>query len=162
MDYHLNWVHASLVLAHYSDTNTRKRCLHNGSVKENQEDVDLLVAFYSKEDGKYHLILVEAKAFSSDGYAPWLNSQMKSKVERLSLIFNNNGNEYNDVIPHYCLTSNSQPRRLDTESWPEWMKPDNGRALWLKLRLPTERLVVKYNFSVWKIGEGGNQQIVPP
>ena len=162
MDYHLNWIHASLVLAHYSDTNVRRTLLHNGAIKGNQEDADLLVAFNSEEDDKYHLLLVEAKAFRSDGYAPWLNSQLESKVERLRLIFNDNGDKYYDVVPHYCLTSHSPPQRLDTKSWPEWMRPYNGRPVWLKLDLPPERLVVKYNGSVWNIGGGRNQQIVTP
>ena len=159
MDYHLNWIHASLVLARHSTTITRMQHLKNGAIEKNQEDVDLLVAFHSGD--KFRLVLVEAKAFDAEGYASWSNSQMESKVNRLRLIFDDKGDKYKDVVPHYCLTSHNKPRRLNLSSWPEWMKPNEGCPLWLKLCLPPERLVVKHNASIWKVGKD-KREIVPP
>ena len=71
MDYHLDWLQAALILAHTNQDEKSKFC--NGSkedqvIKGTQEDIDLLVAFKAGE--KFHLILVEAKAYSG-----WTNKQ---------------------------------------------------------------------------------------
>lgn len=161
MDYHLNWVHASLVLAHYTDAEERVDRLDAEAIKRNSEDVDLLVAF-KDGTGDYHLIFVEAKGYDTDGLAGFKKSQLNSKVkQRLEEILNGGGvPKYANVKAYYCLASGYEPKNLKSDDWPKWY----GEPIkWLELSLPEERLVVKYNASVWKVRKGAkSEQIVPP
>ncbi len=119
-EYHLNWIHASLVLSHYSDEKTRVEILNaKGAIKSNQEDVDLLIAF-SKDD-LYHLILIEAKGYSAEGFNHWkaYPNQMKSKGRRLTAIFDDNGKKYTKVKPYFCFMSGTPPEKSDLEHWPK-------------------------------------------
>ena len=75
MDYHLDWLHASLLLACGKADEEEPFCNDIGVSTGNQQDIDLLVAFNSEE--VYHLILVEAKAYSS-----WDSKQLAQKTER--------------------------------------------------------------------------------
>lgn len=76
MDYHLDWIHASLFLA---SPGVDERAVHPNTdaiATGNIEDTDLLVAF---EEGQItHLMLIEAKAETG-----WTNRQMDSKAGRL-------------------------------------------------------------------------------
>ena len=164
MDYHLNWVHASLVLAHCTDDQGKKDLLGNGGIVNSQQDVDLLVAF--KDDGnRHHLIFIEAKGYNTDGSSDGLSSfdnkrergQLKSKARQLETILKPNGTPYPDVDSYYCLMTRKEPN----EPPAPWDK-------WLKLSLPRERLIVKYDASVVKSGKDQkgrplkDRQIVPP
>ena len=140
MDYHLDWLSASLFL--FNTDNGKGAILRNlepvegkecAVIKGTQEDTDLLVAFHGTEDQKYHLVLVEAKAYSG-----WTNKQICSKAKRLNQIFGKSGNKYPEITPHFCLMGPRESRGLKTDYLPHWMKPD-GKFTWLHMRLPSER-----------------------
>ena len=157
MDYHLNWVHASLVLAHHTNTDDRINGLNTKAVERNQEDVDLLVAF-KDAGGVYHLIFVEAKGYNTDGMSDGLevfdDSQLESKADRLDLILN----PYPAVQPHFCLMSGKRPTSFPNK----WGK-------WLEMSLPEERLVARLkkprilkSRKDWKGLQEKDRLIVPP
>ena len=157
MDYHLNWVHASLVLAHYTNTEDRVGGLNTEAVEQNQEDVDLLVAF-KDASGDYHLIFIEAKGYNTDGMSDGLevidNGQLKSKADRLDLILK----PYPAVKHHFCLMSGKKPANFP----PKWEN-------WLELSLPPERLVARLkkprvlkSRKDWKGRPEKSRQIIPP
>ena len=161
MDYHLNWVHASLVLAYYTGGQERIDRLNTEAIEQNQEDVDLLVAF--KDDaGTHHLIFIEAKGYNTDGMSDGLSDldkdQLESKAGRLNLILEPDGILYPNVKPHFCLMSGKKPACIP----PKW-------GNWLELSLPTERLVVRLKDPrILKSGKEQwgrplkDRQIVPP
>lgn len=127
MDYHLDWLQAGLVLS----SNIQEELFSNAGevIKGTQEDIDLLVAF--RQGDQYHLILVEAKA-----YTGWSNDQLKSKANRLREIFSDSGTKYDGVIPHFCLMG---PKSTNIKvDFPGWMKP-SGELLWIDLKLPNGR-----------------------
>ncbi len=134
MDYHFDWLQVSLFLAQEA---ADEAAVHSNAarlVRGNQEDVDLLVAFAAGETT--HLMLLEAKAATS-----WTNKQMRSKADRLTRIFGDDGRRYPHVQPHVALLSPRPPQQLRTETWPGWMTPE-GDAIWLPLRVPGGRRTV--------------------
>ena len=161
MDYHLNWVHASLVLAHCTGSQERIDRLNTEAIEQNPEDVDLLVAF--KDDaGTHHLIFIEAKGYNTDGMSDGLSDldkgQLESKAGRLNLILKPDGIPYPNVDSHFCVMSGKEPTHIPSE-WGNW----------LELSLPSKRLVVRLKDP--RILKSGKQQwgrplkdrqIVPP
>ena len=140
MDYHLDWLAACL--AKFASDGETKDYLNEEKgdtrlVEGNQEDVDFLVAF--KGEGEiYYLIFLEAKAYSG-----WSSKQMRSKAERMKLIFEDDGKKYKGVKPYFCLVSPGYPAKLDRDCWPKWWKKPGYEELnCLKLGLPTDRLKV--------------------
>ena len=128
MDYHLDWIYASALLAATGDTNT----VHpnkDGLVSGSQEDMDLVVAFSAGETA--HLIMVEAK-----GVTAWTNKQATSKARRLEAIFGQRGDTWPHIRPHFVIVSPREPEELDCSSWPGWMKRDDGRPYWIRMELP--------------------------
>lgn len=79
MDYHLDWLHAGLLLAQGLDEDTAHPN-SAGVATGQQEDVDLLIAFEVR--AVHHVVLIEAKATTG-----WTNAQMESKAKRLGRIF---------------------------------------------------------------------------
>ena len=135
MDYHLDWLHASLFIWNHGNSGDEGPfCNDIGVSTGNQQDIDLFVAF--KVEEVYHLILIEAKVYSS-----WDNKQMRLKAKRLCQIFGSNGDEYPKIKPHLYLTSPQCPQKLDIDEWPRWMIK-NGKASWLKLCVPSKRRTV--------------------
>ncbi|WP_340111012.1 hypothetical protein [Maribellus mangrovi] len=132
MDYHLDWIYASLYLSTnpIKTVNVRDPKL----ITANQEDVDLLVAFPDNYDSaKTHLILCECKAESS-----WTNKQVLSKAERLRNIFGEHGDVFSEIaIPHFVLISPKKPNRLNLTKVPHLMKPD-GDIPWMNLEIPKD------------------------
>ena len=128
MDYHLDWIYASLKLAAEGHRATHIHSNAEGIIKAQQEDVDYLLAYDSGDDT--HLLLIEAKAVTG-----WTNKQMASKVARLVQIFGNDGRIWPGVIPHLVIMSPRQPRGLKTDAWPQWIAP-NGEIPWLRLSVP--------------------------
>lgn len=125
MDYHLDWIYASLYL--YSKGDRIYKNL-DGHIKATQEDIDFLVAYY---DGTVcHIVMLEAK-----GVTGWTNGQLNSKAKRLKGIFGEYGNEWPGVIPHFAIISPIEPKRLNHQEWPVWMKPNNS-VPWIKLPIP--------------------------
>ena len=141
MDYHLDWIAASL-RAHQNPDYLGKPVSNAGQTKFNrvatgtQQDIDLLVAF--KEEGFFHLVLLEAK-----GYDSWTNRQMGRKSQRLQGIFGKNGKGYPEVKSYFCLMSPRRPEKLQTKGWPTWMTGSGDDPyLWLKLNVDYPRFQV--------------------
>ena len=125
MDYHLDWMAASL-WAHrkpgYLDTifpNPDQRV-----VTGTQRDIDLLIAF--KTGDNHHLVLLEAK-----GYDDWDNRQLAKKSKHLKEIFGPHGDKHPNVKPYFCLSSPEQSKNLKIEDWPTWMRRDGTGPLLL-------------------------------
>lgn len=157
MDYHLNWVHASLVLAHHNDESERRSCLDiEGTTEDNQQDIDLLVAF--KGTGScYHLIFVEAKGYDAKGFSGFGKGELVKKVDRLEKIINlDKESGHQDVETYFCLMSGYKPQNL-TKNWPDW----NGKPLlWMPLSLPDTRRVVNYSdFSIVELSKGKGSKV---
>ena len=136
MDYHLDWIAASL-WAHKTSGYPRKTFDNpcQRAVTGTQQDIDLLIAFKTRTD--YHLVLLEAK-----GDGNWSNGQLAKKSEQLREIFGPNGDKYPNVKPYFCLTSPRKSQDLETKSWPAWMWRDGEDPYWLELNLPYPRLRV--------------------
>ena len=131
MDYHLDWIHASLFL---SLPENDEDAIHPNTTTiatGTQEDVDLLVAF--EEGDITHLLLIEAKAETG-----WTNKQTLSKAKRLERIFGTNGTKYPQVKPHFGLMSPRPPMQLKSRCWPAWMT-QNGQPIWFELKVPPGR-----------------------
>ena len=128
MDYHLDWIAASL-WAYRKPENLGSPFPNSDQVVTGtQQDIDLLIAF--KAEHYYHLVLLEAKGGS------WNNNQMREKSQRLKRIFGEDGEKHPKVKPHFCLMSPRRPRRLEPEDWPAWMRRCGDQPYyWLKLNL---------------------------
>ena len=145
IDFHLDWLAASVAVYrnHLSESEFLRKTFPNDSdnkvVTGSIEDIDLLVAFKTQE-GKYHVVLIEAKA-----YGGWDNDQLVSKAKRLKRIFGDNCN--GDIKAHFLLTSPKSPdwtrTRLGdrTKKWPNWMHKD-GQSGWIELHVSPEPLKV--------------------
>ena len=130
MDYHLDWLRASLLSLHADTTEPMSNA--GGLIRGNQEDIDLLVAF---SDGSLtRLLLLEAKAATG-----WSNRQLQSKADRLRAIFGDHGDAFSEAVPHFALLSPRRPGRLDTVKWPDWMAQDEEPPIWLELPMPRNR-----------------------
>lgn len=146
MDYHLNWVHASLVLACADEAERHSLLNLEGTTDDNQEDVDLLVAF-KNTDERYHLIFIEAKAYDAKGFSAFEKSQLVSKVSRLEKIIRAGEKDRScEVETHFYLVSGYKPQNLKSDDWPKW----NGKPIpWMRLSLPKKRHVLNYSdFSI--------------
>jgi len=136
MDYHLDWLFASLRLA--SPLPVQKPGVfpnEDTCIEATQEDIDFIIAF--EHDGKTHIILLEAK-----GVTGWTNKQLQSKKDRLVKIFGEEGTRWPEVVPHFAIVSPQKPIRLDSKEWPAWMKTPNGEAAWIRLPGTEKRLRV--------------------
>lgn len=132
MDYHLDWIHASL---HMAQPGNEDKQVHRNTdpviITGNQEDVDLIVAI--KDAATTHLLLLEAKAETN-----WTNKQLLSKASRLRVIFGEDGKAYPNVRPQFGLMSPRRPEQLETKNWPSWMIQD-GKPTWFKLPVASGR-----------------------
>ena len=96
-----------------------------------QEDIDLLVAY---EDGQgCHLVMVEAKGVTS-----YSNRQFRSKVKRLSLMFDGRAARASQAIPHFVLVSPRRSQRLKYNGCAPWMLDPEGEVRWLQMPLPAK------------------------
>ena len=134
MDFHLDWLQMALYLADSTGEEDFMSCtIPNPDdilVKGNQEDIDLIVAFRDKHTNDTRLVLVEAKADTG-----WTNKQLMSKAKRLSLIFSKQSCGTELVKPHFVLMSPHEPRGIDIDTWPNWMKGKTNALLWVELPL---------------------------
>ena len=142
MDYHIDWLYASLNLAKDNDLSKIYPNV-NRFIKAQQEDIDWLIAF--KAQSEYHLVLIEAK-----GVTGWTNKQMTSKAKRFADIFGKQGNSWPGVVPHFVMMSSSQSKGIKFEKWPQWMAP-NGKIKWLELPIP------EYLIHVYRCNEQGHE-----
>jgi hypothetical protein len=150
MDYHLDWVWASLVLHDAAPTKSQFPSpgwprdvtkIKPGepaelNVNANQEDIDLLVAFEDQEGT--HLVFIEGK-----GETNWSVAQMESKGRRLGRMFGNGDRPKPSgrVNPYMLLASPRESAGLNAAKVPGWMKP-KGKFAWVPLRIPPDRLQI--------------------
>ena len=123
MDYHLDWILASLKLAKEPDSlifpNSSK------GIEATQEDIDLIIAFDKGEET--HIVLLEVK-----GVTGWTNKQLDSKAVRFAKIFGEDGKLWAGVVPHFAIVSPRKPTGLVIKEWPAWMKFE-GEFAWIEL-----------------------------
>jgi len=133
MDFHLDWLYASLYKAFAGD---QSEVIPNQgkNIAGQQEDIDYLIAF--EEGGAYSVILIEAKAKSG-----WSVSQLDSKANRLSKIFGDDGKDWRNLRPYFMLISPKRPKNIDASGWPSWMRPDS-QPTWIELPVPDNLLKV--------------------
>lgn len=159
MDYHLDWIRLALHLAQDGPVQTQKAFENPGfkGFNENQEDVDLLVAFDGNgtDQGKTHLVLIEAKA-----YLPWANKQLKSKAKRLRGIFGDDGACHDAAKPHFVLMTGGRSKNIDTDTWPGWMT-NGGGICWLQYRLPVRTEVTRCTDGGKPSKTGGHLRLDP-
>ena len=75
MDYHLDWIYASVYLSQTQDP-LPIVLTETGCMSGSQEDIDFLIAF--EDSRECRIVLLEAK-----GVTKWSNSQMNSKARPL-------------------------------------------------------------------------------
>jgi hypothetical protein len=132
MDYHLDWIFASLSLASGQDDGPKE--INSLCINATNEDIDFLLAFVD-DLGITHIIMIEAKGDTS-----FTNKQLQSKANRLNEIFGPSGKKWPNVVPHFLVCSPTQPSRLQTSTLPSFMrnKKDNGLA-WFRLYMPANQ-----------------------
>lgn len=126
MDYHLDWIYASLYCA---EKGTTEFITDNPlGLNSNQEDIDFLIAF--KKEEIYHLILIEAKAESG-----WTNKQLGSKADKLKAIFGYNSNLWKNVKPYLLITSPRKSVNLRVDALPTYLQRSMD-DIWFQLNVP--------------------------
>lgn len=131
MDYHLDWIYASLFLIQEHDKKTFPRNFIDNKQKIDlqisgtQEDVDFLLAFVDHENTT-HIVMIEAKG---DSY--FSNTQLNSKNKRFNAIFGDE-NTWPNVRPHFLLCSPKEPQNVSIEE-PAYFIFRSSKLLWLEL-----------------------------
>ena len=128
MDYHLDWLAASLYLAANPGASAPYK-LDRRLITGTQEDIDFLVAYES--DNWCHVIMLEAK-----GVTGFTNRQFRSKVDRLVAMSEALGWERAKAIPHFALISPRKPQQLKYDCCPPWMLGPDAKVAWICLPLP--------------------------
>lgn len=148
MDYHLDWIYASLYCA---DKGTTEFIADNPNLKlnSNQEDVDFIIAF--NKNGVSHIVLIEAKAESG-----WTNSQFLSKAERLKFVFGGDKFLWNDVKPYFFITSLRKPVNLKIDALPTYLKRSMD-DIWFKLDIPDNLIKITRCDEVGRASITGNK-----
>ncbi len=135
MDYHLNWIYAACALAFDRPV---QDCIYQNAdkvVTGTQEDVDLLVS-YQDSSGMCHIVMLEAK-----GVTAFSNRQFQHKIDRMKQVFGDDGKRWPTARPYLGLVSPRQPKGLDQDVCPSWLKVD-GSVPWLEMNIPSDRLVL--------------------
>ncbi len=158
MDYHMDWIQLALHLTETPGIQPETPFENPGfeNINKNQQDIDLVVAFETKDDEEEvtHLALIEAKA-----YLHWDNHQLSCKAKRLGEIFGSNGRCHAAVQPHFVLMTNYVPEGIHTHGWPEWTR-DGGRPLLLKYCLPQRHEVVRWSKKNGKPSKEGSHLLL--
>ena len=152
MDYHLDWVYASLAISIKSGNVPRTRDLE--CVTGTQQDVDFIIAF--KDDSNItHIVMIEAK-----GKTSFANTQMISKGKRLKAIFGEDGDKWKNVKPYFLICSPNKPKKLKVETLPKFMtNSETDDLIWFQLHMPSSQQKVtrcneagksELNGSHWK------------
>lgn len=135
MDYHLDWIYASL----YLTKNNSKSCVERNLIEEDgietdyqisgtQEDVDFLLAFVD-EKKITHLVMIEAKG---DSY--FSNGQLDSKNKRFKAIFGNE-NTWPNVRPHFIICSPKKPQKISIEEPAYFIFNNKSELAWFPLEM---------------------------
>jgi hypothetical protein len=132
MDYHLDWIYASLRLTeNNTDIAFKRNFIEKDGIKIDyqisgtQEDVDFLLAFVDHENTT-HIVMIEAKG---DSY--FSNSQLDSKNKRFKAIFGNE-DTWPNVKPHFLICSPKEPQKINIEE-PAYFIFKSSKLLWLEL-----------------------------
>ncbi|EKP0279811.1 hypothetical protein JGK46_003717 [Aeromonas bestiarum] len=138
MDYHLDWIYASLYLTQNNPTGRVERIFieENGiaidhQISGTQEDVDFLIAFVDHENIT-HIVMIEAKG---DSY--FSNSQLDSKNKRFKAIFGNK-DTWPNVKPHFLICSPKEPQKINIEE-PAYFIFKNSTLPWFELDIGDEK-----------------------
>lgn len=159
MDYHLDWIYASLFLCgHDGEVQGKVFERDRDLIKASQEDVVLLVAAPDASNPALtNLIMIEAKGDTS-----WTNAQAESKASRLQSIFKPGTFEH-ILRPHYLIWSPNPSKNLRFDCFPQWALQD-GEVPHLKLTMGEElRKVTCCNLEgknlldgdYWKVDNAG-------
>jgi hypothetical protein len=154
MDFPLDWIIGCLWLT--KGEQASYSMLETGDVNKSNDDVDLLIAY--QEQGKTHLLMIEAK-----GVTGWKNKQLRNKAKRLAQIFGSGEipDDWPTVEPHFVLASPKKSSLIDVSEWPGWMKHDGQPRWWLELALPEGlRKIVRCDENGKKNAEGNFWKIV--
>ena len=109
MDYHLDWLLASLVLEKYpgwelsEDKDLPKFQNLKNDIEATQEDIDFVIAFDKGEET--HIVLLEVK-----GVTGWTNKQLISKaahLDKIDKILVSDEKCYKGVFLHFAIVSPS-------------------------------------------------------
>jgi hypothetical protein len=150
MDYHLEWINASLLLA-TGALNIKggdKPNRREGVLEARVEDVDLMVVM-EKSDGTLMLVLIEAKGITSFG-----EGQLNSKADRLKEIRTSVGadGEWLETVMLIMSPDMSRPSKdtrktfvgqlnpKDVKFWPSNVPGDENELVWLELKHFTKDL----------------------
>ncbi|MHC9247645.1 hypothetical protein [Aeromonas jandaei] len=132
MDYHLDWIYASLFLIQEHDKKTFPRNFIDNKqqidlqISGTQEDVDFLLAFVDHENTT-HIVMIEAKG---DSY--FSNAQLNSKNQRFKAIFGD-ANTWPNVRPHFLLCSPKEPQKVTIEDPVYFMLTKDQNPIWFPL-----------------------------
>ena len=125
MDYHIGWIQMAVHLEKHGEVQKSLIPIKEvPEVNDNQQDVDLLVAF--KENSVTHLVFIEAKADTS-----WDYEQLDSKVKRLTRI-----SDSDHLRLHLVLMSPKRPdvaKHVCISEWPDWTRGKDVRHMPLDL-----------------------------
>lgn len=148
MDYHLDWIYASIFLTNIQSSCTQinshgyTRGVGQVCITGNQQDVDFLLLFKDRnpEKKRLHMIMLEAKVDTG-----WSNDQLDSKANRLEAIFGHDGRLYEDiVVPYFITVSPTKPtaslrieykKLREGRHYPGFMHKD-GSINWIQLDTP--------------------------
>ena len=141
MDYHLDWIYASLYLAAEAPAMAKvvsglrlyPRDKKGKCITATVQDIDFVTAFGDLSNPNLtHFIMLEAK-----GASGWTNSQLKKKAGRLEAIFGHDGKRWQDiVVPHFAILSPRKPSdRLRVNGFPEFIA-HSGQLVWLEMPMP--------------------------
>ena len=151
MDYHIGWIQMAVYLE--NNDAVQKNCIpiteEIKGINDNQQDVDLLVAF--TEESVTHLVLIEAKADT-----PWNYGQLDDKVKRLQSV------PQSDTLKLYFVLMSPKPlpdpNRIERTTW---MKED-GDIPYIRLPLPSNLCkITRWNKKKMPKGEYEYYKIEP-
>lgn len=133
MDYHLDWIYASLFLTQEHDEKPFSRNFIDNKQKIDlqisgtQEDVDFLLAFVDHENIT-HIVMIEAKG---DSY--FSNAQLNSKKKkRFKAIFGDE-DTWPNVRPHFLLCSPKEPQKIIIEEPVYFIFNNKHELSWYRL-----------------------------
>ena len=153
MDYHLDWIDMALHLVSRPDVRPKSPFPDEQfpDINQNQQDVDLLIAFegIGTAEAATQLVHIEAKA-----YLDWNSAQLDGKVKRLRSIFGEDGSRWEFATPHFILMMARRSPRISTQSWPKWMK-SRDTPVWLDYRLPPRFKITRCDESGRPSKNGG-------
>ncbi|MFQ2243484.1 hypothetical protein [Aeromonas enteropelogenes] len=132
MDYHLDWIYASLFLTQKHDKNIFSRNFIDNNKKVDlqisgtQEDVDFILAFVDHENTT-HIVMIEAKG---DNY--FSNGQLDSKNKRFKAIFGSK-DTWPNVKPHFLICSPKEPQNISIEEPVYFIFNEKQELIWFPL-----------------------------